>query len=73
MISGKLYFVDKKGKREFIKDLPTDGVEMIDIIDEDLKNRRPKFMSYYKRMWFDDDNDLWVDFGSHTEFYVVES
>lgn len=73
MISGKLYFVDKNGKREFIQDLTTDGVEITDIVDKDLKNRRPKFMSYYKRMWLDDDDNLWVDFGSHTEFYVVES
>jgi hypothetical protein len=27
--------------------------------------------SYYQRSWFDEDGSIWIDFGSHTEFFVL--
>ena len=30
-----------------------------------------KYKSYYQRSWFDEDGSIWIDFGSHTEFFVL--
>lgn len=72
MITGKLYFVNADNEREFVSDLHEDGENWNDIVDRDLKTRMPNFKSYYVRCWFDDDYNCWIDFGSHTEFYVIE-
>lgn len=71
MITGKLYFVNKDGEREFVSDLHEDGKSWDDIYKEDLKKRNPHFESYYTRCWLDKDDEFWIDYGSHTEFYVV--
>lgn len=69
----KLYFRDNNDELEFITEIQVpESVELNEIITADLKNRKPEFASYYKRFWFDDNNDIWIDFGSHTEFYVLK-
>lgn len=72
MITGKLYFVNADNEREFVSDLHEDGENWNDIIDRDLKTRRPGFITYYQRYWLDDNDNIWIDYGSHTEFYIVE-
>lgn len=68
---GKIYFVNANDEREFVSDVFDNGKVLNDILDKDLKSRRPDFKSYYKRCWLDENDDLWIDFGSHTEFYVI--
>jgi len=32
------------------------------------------FKSYYQRIWIEEETDtLWIDVGSHTEFFVVQN
>ena len=67
-----LYFRDNKR----IETLVRKGIELggaMRAIDQDLKKRRPKFISYYKRCWEDNDGNYWIDYGSHSEFYILRS
>ena len=73
----KLYFRDNKDELEFITEIydyrgVISSVELNEIITADLENRKPGFASYYNRFWLDDNDDMWIDFGSHTEFYVLK-
>ena len=66
-----LYFLNNKNEYE-----PIQKVEYMDNIGEiiraDLETRKPDFVSYYMRMWNDSEDNTWIDYGSHTEFYVVK-
>ena len=73
----KLYFRDNKDELELITEIydyrgVISSVELNEIITADLKNRKPGFASYYNRFWLDDNDDMWIDFGSHTEFYILK-
>ena len=65
-----LYFLNNKDEYE-----PIQKVEYMDNIGEiiraDLETRKPDFVSYYMRMWNDSEDNTWIDYGSHTEFYIV--
>ena len=53
--------------------LVSDGVSADSIVSAalgDLKDRNPKYKSYYQRTWTDDNGWLWVDVGSWSEFYI---
>ena len=67
----KLYFINNEDKLEPIQEV-NPGENIGEIIRADLRTRRPDFTSYYMRMWYDDNNDIWIDYGSHTEFYIVK-
>lgn len=73
ILSGKLvnlYFSDRNGE-ESIVDVALKGDDAVsEAIDKDLKTRRPGFVSHYKRFWIDQKERLWVDYGSHSEFYI---
>ena len=59
-----------KNRRE-IGDFNT-SEEMWNIIKKFLADHN--FISYYSRIWFDEDeNTVWIDVGSHTEFFAVPS
>ncbi len=45
--------------------------DILKVMREDLKIRRPEFNSWYQRCWWDDHERFWIDFGSHTEFYIA--
>lgn len=55
--------------REFVCSF-TDKEKAITYALQDLHNRCPEFKSYYQRTW-EEDGELWIDFGSWSEFYVV--
>ena len=38
----------------------------------DLYNRCPTFKNYYQRVWWDEFHRMWIDYGSHTEFYLLQ-
>ena len=66
-----LYFLNSKNEQELV-------VENVDKKDagklalDDLSRRKPEIISYYQRYWEDDHNRMWIDYGSHTEFYIVQ-
>ena len=65
-----LYFQHSDGSFSFVCDLKEDDLPVSKAL-EDLYERNPKFQSYYQRVWKDDNGAVWIDVGSHTEFYVV--
>ena len=67
-----LYFENYKGERELVMKGLTTFQGVLTAVSNDLKKRKPNFVSYYKRYWEDDINNLWIDYGSHSEFYIVE-
>lgn len=68
-----LYFIDKDNKQHLVKeDVNAMTGEASTIAMEDLKTRRPDFKSFYQRYWWDNFHRFWIDFGSHTEFYIVQ-
>ena len=66
-----LYFRNNEDELEPIGEV-NPGENIGEIIRADLRTRRPDFTSYYMRMWNDDNDDIWIDYGSHTEFYMVK-
>ena len=66
-----LYFVDKYDNQHLVaKDVgETDVMARMPI---DLYNRYPNFKNYYNRTWWDEFHRLWIDYGSHTEFYILQ-
>lgn len=67
----KLYFSNNKDEKELVSPNVMTTEEGLRLAVEDLKTRRPGFISYYQRYWLDDNDDIWIDYGSHTEFYVL--
>ena len=70
-----LYFL-ASDNRQYLVAKDVDPYEHNDVlmtaVDEDLAKRRPDFTSYYKRTWFDNYHRYWIDYGSHTEFYICQ-
>ena len=66
-----LYFLDADDRQHLVarnveeKDAST-------IMYSDLEKRRPKFESFYVRTWWDNYFRKWFDYGSHTEFYILQ-
>lgn len=67
----KLYFSNNKDEKELVSPNVITTEEGLKLAVDDLKTRRPGFISYYQRYWLDDNDDIWIDYGSHTEFYVL--
>lgn len=71
-----LYFLDSNCKEHEIGPVSLVEGELANesvhgLIKEDLKTRKPDFTSHYYRIWWDDHDRFWIDFGSHTEFYIA--
>lgn len=71
-----LYFLDSNCKEHEIGPVSLVEGELANesvygLIEGDLKTRKPDFTSHYCRMWWDDHERFWIDFGSHTEFYIA--
>ena len=69
----KLIFLDANGERHLVADGILTDVDGFYLMYEDLKTRRPGFKSYYTNCAYLPDGDTWIDFGSHTEFYILEA
>lgn len=71
-----LYFLDKDDKQHLVKKnvIEPGGLVgcVVDYVLEDLKTRKPGYFSGYQRTWWDNFGRLWIDFGSHTEFYICQ-
>lgn len=67
-----LYFLNNDDEEILVKENLDCAIgEISTIALEDLKTRRPEFNSVYQRYWWDDHGRFWIDFGSHTEFYIA--
>lgn len=66
-----LYFLDANGKEHLVAKGVEDG-NFNDIMLKDLERRHPGYEVYYTRQWWDDYFRKWIDFGSHTEFYLLQ-
>lgn len=66
----KLYFQHADGFRELICE--TDEKKYLGDALKDLHKRDPNYKTYYQRCWEDKDGFIWVDVGSHTQYYVIE-
>lgn len=71
----RLIFLDANGERHLVADGILTGVDGFYQMYEDLKTRRPGFKSYYTNCSYLNDSSIsiWIDFGSHTEFYILEA
>lgn len=66
-----LYFVDKDSNQHLVAEDVTEE-NAWEYAEADLAERRPGFVSYYTRRWYDDFFRHWIDYGSHTEFYILQ-
>ena len=64
----KLLFKNSNGNERVIADVNSFS-EANEEIDKFLDEHN--FKSYYKRLW-EENSRMWVDVGSHTEFFIVE-
>lgn len=67
----ELYFRNGDHELEFISEIDN-MEESWKIVNADLKKRYPGFVSYYQRFWINPDGDMWIDYGSHSEFYILK-
>ena len=63
----KLYFQRSNGERRFMQMCSTEK-EAMQAIHKFLEEHN--FKSYYTRYWVEN-NELWYDVGSHTEFFIL--
>lgn len=68
----KLYFKNGNGIDNFVADLEKFS-EFFNVIEQDIHKRNPNYKIPYYRTWANGDNEIMVDCGSHTEFYVLRS
>lgn len=68
----KLYFKNGNGVDSFVADLEKFS-GFFDAIEQDIHKRNPNYKIPYYRTWANGDNEIMIDVGSHTEFYVLRS
>lgn len=68
----RLIFLDAYDKRTIVAENIASVESGFNLMYEDLKIRKPDFKSYYTRCSYLPNNVIWIDFGSHTEFYILE-
>jgi len=66
-----LYFLDKEDKQHLVaRDVSEEYA--VGLAIDDLGRRYPEVKSYYQRIWWDEFHRMWIDYGSHTEFYLFQ-
>ena len=66
-----LYFLDNQNNQHLVK-REVDIENVCSEVLEDLKTRKPGYVSFYQRTWWDNYFRYWIDYGSHTEFYILQ-
>ena len=66
----KLYFQHSDGSESIVCETE-EGRYVSDAL-EDLHKRNPNYKTYYQRTYMDGNGWVWIDVGSHTEFYIVK-
>ena len=67
-----LYFQYADGREELCEE-NVDEENAVTAALRDLSKRNPRYFSYYQRTWKDNLGNLWIDVGSHTEFYILKA
>ena len=65
--AGDLYFERSNGERVLLAE-NVDKEAAYEVMKQFLDDH--KYKSYYTRTW-EENNDLWMDVGSHTEFFIL--
>ena len=65
-----LYFMHSNGTQSLVKPKVSEDCLMTEVM-KDLKKRNPEYVSPYQRKFRDSKGWIWVDVGSHTEFYLL--
>lgn len=65
----ELYFQDSIGRKKFIG-----LVDSLEDVSKEIANflRKRNYKSYYSRYWIEEDGDILIDVGSHSEFFIVK-
>ena len=66
-----LYFLDRKDKQHLVA-TNVEEENAVGLALDDLGRRYPEMKSYYQRWWWDDFHRMWIDYGSHIEFYILQ-
>ena len=66
----ELYFEDKYGQQRFLETI-VDMKDAFRVIKKFLAGKG--YQSYYQRYWLENENDIRIDVGSHTEFFVIKN
>lgn len=66
-----LYFLDKDDK-QYLVAMEVAAENAVELAIGDLGRRYPDFKTYYQRVWWDEFHRMWIDYGSHTEFYILQ-
>ncbi len=66
---GSLFFEKGDGERELVGLNIREDKAVKTALDE-LGIRNPRYVSYYQRVFYNDKGEMYIDVGSHTEFYV---
>ena len=66
-----LYFLDKDDNQHLVAEDVTEENAWT-YSEADLNKRYPDFKVYYVRRWWDNFFRHWIDYGSHTEFYILQ-
>lgn len=66
-----LYFLDRNDKQHLVA-TNVEEENAVGLAIDDLGRRYPEVKSYYQRCWWDDFHRMWIDYGSYTEFYLLQ-
>lgn len=67
-----LYFLDENDNQHLVAE-DVEEKAIGNLINIDLVTRIPGFEVYYNtRQWWDSFLRMWIDFGSHTQFYLYQ-
>lgn len=72
MKKNTLYFRDSLGVSRIVTENLNTIEEVMENIDKFISDINPNYQIYYIRQWANDDDDIWFDVGSHTEFFVLK-
>jgi hypothetical protein len=72
MRNNTLYFRNSSGELKFVTENLDTMKEVTKSIHAYITDISPNYQIYYMRQWQDDNNDIWFDVGSHTEFFVLK-
>jgi hypothetical protein len=72
MKKNTLYFRDSHGESRVVTTNLNTMKEVMRHILIFIADINPYYQIHYTRRWTDDDDNIWFDVGSHTEFFVLK-
>lgn len=65
-----LYYLHRDGQLELVGVAPTNEKSVYEIANNFIATIYPNFKIYYYRTWDETPNEMWIDYGSHDEFFI---